>query len=207
MRQKTRRAKVRYAGVLAQRIREFPIPYPGLLSQQSPDDWNRLFGEWMATQQVSKLSALFAHYGIEEKGNPAAWHLLVLKLAHDHVPGFQLAAKRGAPKRNEPLPKGVPEIERLMHTRGISVSSASRLVARKIGRGHEGVRRDFNRYQAYLRRSFASIGRKRRGDPEAIEVMERVLAEFATREQWDMHLIAREMLRQLTTPSVSNGQE
>jgi len=156
-------------------------------------EWARDSVFWLAEHQLKRLPALFAHYNLDPKENEAAWQILVLRLAEDHIPGFQQAGKRGAPARGEPMPDSVPEIERMVHASGLTVSGASKRLAVRLGRPSEGIRRDYSRYQQRLRAALAPIGRK--PNPEFKAIVEKVLADVRSAGQWDMHFIAREMLR------------
>jgi hypothetical protein len=82
----------KYKGILAKRYRPF---IGGLLA--SPEQVEEI----QAAEQRQRIEALFQHYGIDQKKSDACARL-VLALAQDHVPGFQIlpddAKAYGRPK-------------------------------------------------------------------------------------------------------------
>jgi hypothetical protein len=45
-------------------------------------------------ERLSKLSLLLEHYGLKNECNEVKWLLLVMKLAEDYVPGFQIEERK-----------------------------------------------------------------------------------------------------------------
>jgi len=81
--------KRKYSGILNESLP--PIEH-GLLSRNKKA-WEKAV--------IARLDALFQHYDIPKTGDDDDWFWLALKLAFDHVKGFQTEAQRGRRRLDE----------------------------------------------------------------------------------------------------------
>lgn len=131
--------KGKYKGVLAQPITMKPTSN-GLLNPYGGEErWRKELTE----KRVGKLTALFAHYGIDPK-DPGATAKLAMSLAVAHVTGFQTAKKRG------PMPKGFDfdlwarvRLKQLENKGHLSVANACTILAKKDGQSANTMRRRY----------------------------------------------------------------
>jgi hypothetical protein len=92
----------RYTGILSKRISvklpplEFkgPITTPERAQEcaRADDRRREIYDQQVAAERESRWSALFKLYNVPRED----WKLMALRLAEAHVPGFKVAAKRGA---------------------------------------------------------------------------------------------------------------
>ncbi len=134
-------------------------------------EWEqKAFEQAKSIVQEKKLSALASHYGLTLSSGlipiaPEKLKLLLLRLAEDHVRGFKVAVKKGAPKKasaTENEFKIYFKVSTLMSERGLSVHRACQIIATELSRAAgrngkalkaEGVRSIYRRVGSMLGQS------------------------------------------------------
>src|SRR4051794_13264219 len=134
------RTKSDYAGVLANRIK---LPVKNYLAFAALEELEpaeiaahneREQADFLAEERIKKLPHLFLHFGLKVPASKPAWtpwHELLLRLAIEHVPGFQIAKKRGR-RKNMGLDWDLYARVRLLEIeRNLTAAAACNFLARR----------------------------------------------------------------------------
>ncbi len=129
---RVRRATRAYTGVLAQPLKiSLPIGH-GILG--ITDEQRIEHSKAILDAQMAKIPALFAHYGLDPKKPKHALYLILL-LAEDHVPGFRIAERRGAPRKNGLDWDLYARVRLLEIKNGLSTVAACNALAKQLAKG------------------------------------------------------------------------